>query len=516
LAISSAHYSHGPILELDLSGGEKASGPHVFSWNGQGEAGSGVLKDGLINPLFSPYDVTLRSESGLEDQAEFHVFYHSITLEHGTYTADSKAPDKDAEPTKWLQFQLSDLGYFSGPVDGVLGKQTRRAIARYSRAIPGVKETSTANDVVRGHLEGGHGRREILEGAMPKSGERARAFLDHDYYYRGRFSYADDFQPNRHEKQAQEKLDRYEMPVEAVVLLVSKNDPDGTGTGVEAGAASGHAKIEFQVLDPPEDVSVLPTHTELIPSDGRAYVEKVLALKAGAPGSDDDRKDNCPFLFHGVRNLGGAGPDHFRVGSSLEPFVSHAKGKNCVAEVHHQPDKSPHKLGRCGVLFRASYIGGDSYVIKAKMSRHRPIDWNEVRDQFAYAHLEFVTSAPKATVSGFLATDVDKTGYIDLVRKHHTSLGPEDLIFDDETMYTPKDIPPQGADEPGTAYELKVRSKVSSFIDANDHQFLRDFGFWMRERAEATRPPGVVVAAAVPAVPSFPFPSRRVTSCSNQ
>src|SRR5690606_2084756 len=120
----------------------------------------------------------------------------------------------------------------------------------------GVAETTEPTDEIREHLARGDGRRHILEGdRLPDPGETGRAFLDHDYYYHGRSSYDDDFLPNRHHKRAEENLDRFEIPVEAVVLLVSKNGPDGSGVGVEAEGASGPAKVEFRVIDPPEDTS---------------------------------------------------------------------------------------------------------------------------------------------------------------------------------------------------------------------------------------------------------------------
>jgi|SRR5688500_2906189 len=75
LRVSSAHYADGVIYEKELTGGELTNGDDkVLPWDGKTTCKAGDLKDQWINPLYSPYKVSLAAETEeAKDEKEFSV-----------------------------------------------------------------------------------------------------------------------------------------------------------------------------------------------------------------------------------------------------------------------------------------------------------------------------------------------------------------------------------------------------------------------------------------------------------
>jgi len=536
LEITSDHYSSNPIWKATLTDEQKTNGEHKLEWDGKTTCG-GPLAGTYINPLYGPYKITLKADNGVKDEGEFRILFHSIKLRLGSYTEDGKAPP-ESDAVKWVQYKLNELGYFSGPVDGAKGPQTKRAIKRYTYTMPGQAETdshtSTAfKDALRANLH----KRTILPDAKAIAKSRdAKLFLDHDYFYHGTTDFSNWISPQGHGDKDKDKLDRYEIPLHVQAYLVHKRDPDGTGTGREAPLAIGKAEIEWFMEDPPEDTSILPTPTASVPSHGKAYVEKALQAKAGNWGDAKDPKDNAPTANYGAR---GKPVDHFRIGTKLPPFKSRKAGQRIFSEFNLDETK-PDKLGHTGILFRGSYVAGDNWRIKAKLSfdkaggkdrlvkahedffgkkfdevfevktgvltlwrrHHLSMDvywprpkvftaWNEVATEYARAHVELDTAGQNKEINDLLSTTALKNEYLQLVVNHNPGKSLADLKFEDQGMYAFKDMPSQGFTQSPDDYKTAVRNLVSTFIEADDYKFLLSVGNWFRKKIAATREPGL-------------------------
>ncbi len=531
-----------PLFKIDLHPDKKTDGEHSIMWDGRCNTESGPLKGGLfINPLHTPYQVQLVSDGPSSQEEEFKVLYHSVQLYEGTYTADGKAPDK-SERVKWVQFRLNELGYFSGPVDGIKGPQTSRALKRYTYARPGYygnppkKEIDDENNPkLLEQLEKGEGKRVLWEGGrLPKKGDKAKLYLDHDYYYEV-FSNADFSHPQGHCRKDLEKLDRVEFPLETKILLVSKRDADGTNAGVDAPEAVGAAEIEWEVIDPPENTAILPQPTTDIPSRTKAYIEK--ALEKTRTSAGDKENDNCPK----VGNVGTRDklPDLFRVGDRPPPFSVYKNGDRVFSKVNNDGVKSPDKVGRTGVLFRGSLIAGDNYRISARLSfeHHRPqeleklhedfsgtkprerlltetgeftiwrrskvaavvdwpdpgrnIDWSEIASAYSLSHYVLETgNVTRYRIEDLLSSEKERLEYIDLVAKHFPHYKKSDMRFDPNGLY-PFAIRAQKSTETPEEFRTELRSLLSDFSD--EPNFQDDLALLLHNKVAARREPGAIV-----------------------
>lgn len=373
LTIRGTHY--GGDVVYRRSGINSADGDHALAALGDwdGIANQGALAGHAINPLHSPYTVRVEAENtGKRGEAQFHVLYHSVRLALGSYTEDGAAPDEGAARGRWVQYKLDELGYFAGPVDGNIGAQTQRAMQRYAFGHPGLSELTARmaganyidNAAFRNALRANEQPRTLIQnGALPADGAAARIYVDHNYFYHDLPDFGHD---TGHVTADRNKLDRFEIPLEATILLMSRGDADGTGVGVAAPRAVGDVDVEWAVDEAAEDTSGLPDGTNPnMPSRTRAYVNAALvATRAGG-------RTNCPATLGGARQAVNPNTGYFRIGNDLPPFVSAAAGGDVVRTPAHQGSDT--RRGRAGILFRGSYVAGDNYRITAHLSfRGRP------------------------------------------------------------------------------------------------------------------------------------------------
>lgn len=543
LEVTSDHYPDGPLYTRPLRDDETESGTHRLRWNGFA-TGAGPLKDRFINPLYAPYKLTLKTDAGPSADATFSVLYHSLSLNLGTYTVDGKAPDKDAEPVKWVQYRLNELGYLAGPVDGIDGPQTKRAVRRYTYAQPGFygdeKEIEDlANDVFLEQLERGDGARAVLEGGdLPDLGGSARLVLDHDYFYH-EFSGADFSNPQGHVTKDAAKLDRVELPLEVEVLLVGKDDADGSGQGVASPGAVGPVDVQWIAHDPAAHTAGLPAPSAAVPSRGKPYVEAALQALGQDAANPADANDNAPDTLGGVRAAANPNAAHFRTGDKLPPFTCTAAGDDVYTPAHANPDEAPEKLGRAGVLFRGSTVAGDNYVLEARIAfdrlghgdavgqlheafrgepiaealsaktgelviwrRHhvaavvnwpdtgRGIALAEVAQQYALAHCELETDHNAYTAAKLFKSKADKDAYLDLVNTHFPAEDRKKMRFDKKALW-PLKPPKQAAGEDDATYEQNIRNYYRPYADDPDFQdALAELLF---EKVRATHEPGAIL-----------------------
>ncbi|MFC2172584.1 LysM peptidoglycan-binding domain-containing protein [Acidobacteriota bacterium] len=540
LQIESEEYQGTVLYERELGEDLKKDGRHTIKWDGR--ANKGKLDKKFINPLFAPYKVKLSSSTGEKDEEEFKVLFHSIKIEKGTYTEDGKAPDK-AELVKWVQFKLNELGCFSGPVDGIKGPQTKRALQRYTYAMAGnygnppKKAIDDENDAtLQAQLDRGDATREIIESnKLPEKGKKKKAYIDHDYFYH-EYSVADFSHAQGHCNKDKTMLDRFEIPLEVKVYLVSKEDPDGTKKGRNAPGGIGEADIEWIVKDPIEDTSFLPTSTADIPSRGQQYVDAALDAIGRDKGKPEDSQDNCPkSIKNGQRDKT---PRYFRLGDKLLPFKSESAGDKVYSKVHQDSDASPNKIGRSGVLFRGSYLSGDNFAFHARISferlgnkdklkklhedftkkkleeilfdetgeitlwrRHhvaavvnwpdpsRGINWGDIADAYEIAHCHLDRQNESYAIEDLLATDADKNAYLDLLANRYPAYKRADMTFDGNGLY-PLALPSQGLREDPKDYKSKIWNLISTFTGSADFQ--DDLALLLYSKVAEKRPAGII------------------------
>lgn len=544
LQVSSDHYPNNPIYEKELTGAEKSNGVHSLQWDGKTTCSAGPLKDLYLNPLYAPYKVTLKAD-GLQDKAEFKVFYHSVTLAPGSYTADGKAP-AEKDHLKWVQYRLNELGYFAGPIDGVKNDQTKRALKRYSYAAAGLTESDDENNKkLIELLKKGYGKRTIIEGAaLPPPGKSVKSYIDYDYFYETFAEFLDDA---GHVNKQKAKLDRFEFPVEATVYLVSKYDVDGSSRGVFVPEATGAVEVEWRVRDPLEDTSLLPVSTPDIPTRCKPYIDAALVQTGQNAGQPNDAKDNCPTGASGVR---GTNKDYFADGTKLPPFQTALAGDQVFTKVYGDVTKNPNKSGKAGVLFRGSYHAGDNYALQAKVAlRNAPdatqlaqlhealfkkkfdeqvivdtgtitlwrrlhvaatvywpqpplggIRWNEVVDQYRPAHCEMDVSGKTFSIKQLFTTKKDQDNYLKIFHKHFPAYKKSDLKFNPNGV-SPVKLRSQGKKETPANYRAYIDTKAKEVSDKLD--FLMDMAELVQAKVKSTEGAGNV-AMQVHWVPPTP------------
>ncbi|MFW6221149.1 MAG: peptidoglycan-binding protein [Fibrobacterota bacterium] len=545
LEVSSDSYPENILFKEPVATDNRTDGEHTIHWNGKTNCEKGPLAGLFINPLYGPYKVRLYKDEAVFDEKEFHIYIHSLTLHGGTYTENGSVPDKNSELIKWIQYKLNYLGYFSGPIDGIKGEQTRRAMRRYTYKTAGYyghpprKEIDDENDsTLLQNLEKDTQKVEIFEnGKFPDSGESVKAYIEHDYFYRDTATKAEFGVAQGHCKKDEDKLDRFELPVQCSVLLVSKSDPDGSGVGVAAAGGSNDLDVEWEVIDPAEDTTFLPNPTADIPFKGKAYIED--ALSNTRNDASKDGNDNCPCdNNYGQRKNNGR---YFRTGDKLKPYMSKENNGIVLSKVFTQQNGNCPKDGTTGILFRGSYIAGDNYIIAAQVylkdnekdknikalhekffgtsfeekfsvesgmftlwrKQHiaavvnwpdpgRGIKWNDVALQYRLAHCELDPVTVEYKITDLFSTNADKQAYLNLVQRHY-GYAMKDMAFDENGLY-PRKIRPQGPKETPGDYEDEIYDTVEMFSDGpNSSRFLDDLSEMLFEKVRTLRPAGAIV-----------------------
>lgn len=516
IEITSETYTHNPVFKRPLENNEKSDGQHTIKWDGKTTCPDGDLKDSYINPLFAPYKVKIYKDPTIISEAEFHVYYHSISLSIGSYTADSNEPDKNAELIKWIQYKLNENGYFAGPVNGTKNDQTKRAMKRYSYVIPNLMETDDENNAsLQTHLQNNDSKRTIIEGnTLPKKGEICKIYIENDYFYED--YNAEYLAVQGHGNKQSDKLDRFELPLEMKILLVSKADNNATEPGIDAPEGVGKAEIEWIMNDPLEDTSIIPDPTNDNPCHAKSYVETTLNALGQNNSTPENARDNCPKSSFGER---GTNKDYFLTGTDLPPFSSTVNGDRVISTVHTDVSSGTQKIGLTGIICQMSYIAGDNYAITARLSfdnnAHKDtliqahetftgkeideilltetgimtlwrkqhisseinwpapshtVQWSAIADAYKVAAIDLDTSPIKKSIQNFF-NDHDKAQYANIVKQFFlgsnkfTSAERNASAFDENGMY-PFPIPAQGEDKP-KKYKKRLRKKTEDFADPN-------------------------------------------------
>ena len=201
----------------------------------------------------------------------------------------------------------------------------------------------------------------IQNNALPAAGTTHRVYIDHNYFYVSEIQFNTD---DGHSDLDTEMLDRFELPIEATLTLMSQTDADGTGAGIASPQAVGTPKVEWTVCHIAEDCDAVHADSSVArPSKTRAYI--AAALEATKEG---DRK-SCPVALGGGRAAAGTtNQNHFYIGNQLPPYVSSVAVDRVFSTVYQGATAG--KRGKAGILFRGSMIAGDRFELKASVSFH--------------------------------------------------------------------------------------------------------------------------------------------------
>jgi peptidoglycan hydrolase-like protein with peptidoglycan-binding domain len=264
---------------------------------------------------------------------------------------DERAPDGSDDAH--FQFILNYVGYACGAIDGLVGRKTKRAVARY-RDDHGLPPGEDLDDAVKTALDAEAlaplARRAILEGdldvaephanPLPPAGSEKKIYVDGDgsvsptsLPYRKKF--ASDTQ----------NLLRPHFPVVARPLVRSS-----AGKLVFAPDAVGPMRIDFTI-----DTAVPPADRGIPDATARAFVQRAFA-KDGAQATTG---------HHVHKNRGGvrtdSNPGVLLDQKSLGPYDVAMDGQKFKCTCIEESDDSA--LGTAGIYFSPGTIGGDRFSL---------------------------------------------------------------------------------------------------------------------------------------------------------
>lgn len=421
MQITSDTYTNNPIYERVLTNGEKSDGTgKTIEWNGETTC-DGDLKGLFVNPLFSPYNVTLKSVSGAESFKEFKILYGNIILSRGPWDAGRPAasltPDEKTETTDWIRYKLNELGYWGGPStnneSGTTLQSTylKKAASFYARnnvklynrgkfnadaAIQGkdnlFMDCLRNNESTRVYFEDPSGD------VFTNAASGAKCFVPSLYYTNINDFYAGG---ESRSKKDHALLNEPVIPVLAKVQILDKSN-----NSVDAPEAVGKVKLSWHLEDcaetdrvtryevhvshladnrfatPPavNDPDIHPYNVGNVPptddTQRLLYMDEIVNWIQTKSYSFSDKTPlvkNCPSICGGKTKLSA-------LFLSYRPFTLDTKGKRPLSETSVLNEV----LGKTGVYFCPSAIGGDSYQICVDYDFSNQKNKNALNTEYAF------------------------------------------------------------------------------------------------------------------------------------
>ncbi len=328
------------------------------------------------------------------------VLYHSIEIVRGPWLATGVEPDRLSAAS--ICHKLNKLGYHAGPparaaagtVD-FLNKAKERFRRNHGdlRAIanPTAGEFEDALDDAIGHNTKRlafvtHANAEIADGDVIPTGNTnplrvyveaigfdedltvptdefsqqfpmddrvARQSLDHDWSVHA----------NKATSEAR-KLNRPLLPLEVVIYL-----KDHSNARVLAPRAVGAVRVNFQAIEPGEDIAHLPVD-DSISCGTRTYFHRLFTSRY--VDLEHDKNTNCPAAYGGIRTAANNHQNPFW--REAQPYAPHAvptdDGGAHALWVPAYTDwaTTQSRVGRAGIYLHPSIIAGDRYKVRASLS----------------------------------------------------------------------------------------------------------------------------------------------------
>ncbi|HEY3840182.1 MAG TPA: peptidoglycan-binding domain-containing protein, partial [Bryobacteraceae bacterium] len=381
LRILADNYAGKTCFERDLTGAEKADG-NGKPMNWDGKCNQGARNDRFATPLMGPYKVQLFADDSLKSELPFKILYASIELSFGKHTPDGNPPPED-QREKFVQAKLDELGYDSGPVDGVVGDITRNALRRFQRANykSGTTDllhvTGAIDDDTVEALKAATARETFEDGKDPLTDD-CKFYVYDNFMNDPTMNFVTGSMPEFNsldrKTHAEDKMEQPYIALEVEVKLQNKANSE-----VSAPDAVGNVPIAWEMDDATEDASVITNPT------AANYVQHareigVTGTIAGAARIDGDG-DNALNTFDGFRRSRAA--DYvqmmFPQGSldKLEPYtVDHYDTENrggtdfhrAIVKAYDDATANPHSRGHAGIYFRFSMKGGDDAKVRAALT----------------------------------------------------------------------------------------------------------------------------------------------------
>ncbi len=314
--------------------------------------------------------------------AQIEVLYDSIEIVRAPWATNEETFDEGTR--EWLCDQLNKLGYYGGPPSLYAKFDLRfykKALSRFRDNHKDLRNMHPGNILRSGYIKAfkdtnttqlnfccldGKTWKEIPEEkALPKPTDvdiNPRIFVEaigyQADYKEGIDEFTDQYQGNPSTKMEKEKdrLNRPMIPLEAVIYLKnSKNMPE------LAPEAVGEVRVEWLVNEPPENTSNLPKSA---PEYGftKYYIDD-FKIKAGVT-------NNCPEDYGGIKTPKENWKNPFFLeNANYQPYeVKTDSDEEVVWGPTNVDPKFNRCLGRAGLIFWPSFIAGDRYQLKARLS----------------------------------------------------------------------------------------------------------------------------------------------------
>jgi hypothetical protein len=384
LRILADNYKGNTCFERELTAAEKQDGrAKPLNWDGKSTAGE--RKDRFATPLMGHFKVQLFADNGLKDELPFKILYHSVELNFGKHTPDGVLPP-EGEQQKFVQAKLNELGYDSGPVDGIIGTITNNALRRFQRA--NYKVGTQQLLAVSGNVDGdtlaaikSATAREIFEAGKTPLTQDCKFYVYDNFMNDPTMNFVTgntaEFNSLDRKTHAEDKMERPYMALETEVKLLNK-----AGNGVSAPDAVGDVPVAWEMDDAPEDASVVSAANNATANTYVQHAREIGTTAAVAGGARIDQDgDNALDTFDGFRKSGAA--DYVRsvfpnnAGSKLEPYaIDHYDTETRGGKDFHQAvvkawddaSKNARCKGRAGVYFRFSMKGGDDAKVRTALT----------------------------------------------------------------------------------------------------------------------------------------------------
>ena len=142
----------GAVLhKIDLTTAQYGHGKHTIDWDGKCNAGPTTYP--YVHLLHSPYTVRI-TVNGLSEKkvtGETAVLLQELSIQRGSYTLKGIAP---AEGTNaHYQYQLTQMGFHLGAVDGDIGSKSERAIRNFQRSTGYLQVNGRLDDYTKAAID---------------------------------------------------------------------------------------------------------------------------------------------------------------------------------------------------------------------------------------------------------------------------------------------------------------------------------------------------------------------------
>ncbi len=140
------------LARIDLEEEQFTHGKHVLDWDGK--CTEGDVADKYVHVAHSPYLVRVvgtTSDRDATGEAEAVIKITGLCIERGPDVQESVLYAAGTDGA--YQLRLANLGFHPGPIDGKLGKKTKRAVKLFQHAHAGLRFTGRLDKYTKAYLD---------------------------------------------------------------------------------------------------------------------------------------------------------------------------------------------------------------------------------------------------------------------------------------------------------------------------------------------------------------------------